>query len=136
MEENGALVRRFIAEVLDGQEVALIDALVTPNHVHHRSDGTVERGVAARKASVAAWHAAFPDYRHDIEDIIAHGDKVVVRYTATGTHHGRPSASERLRWSGVFIYRITDGRSAETWVQSDVLGQLGHLPASGTSAAS
>ncbi len=143
MEENEALARRFIADVLDGQRVELVDALVAPDHVHHRSDGSEQHGVAARKESARAWHAAFPDYQHAIEDVITSGDRVVVRYTATGTqqgtYRGHPPTGRRLRWPGVFIYRIADGRIAETWVASDVLGQLrqmGALPAEGPTAAS
>lgn len=85
MGENEALARRLITEVLDGQRVDLVDELIAPDHVNRRADGTEQGGLAARKASAAAWHGAFPDYHHEIEDVIADGDMVAVRFTATGT---------------------------------------------------
>jgi steroid delta-isomerase-like uncharacterized protein len=141
MEENEAIARRFITEVLDGQRIDQIDALVAADHIHHRSDGSEQHGIDARKASARAWHAAFPDYHHDIEEVIASGERVVVRYTATGTQQGEyrgyPATGRRIRWTGVFIYQIADGRIAETWVESDLLGQLrqlGAIPQQGAAA--
>jgi steroid delta-isomerase-like uncharacterized protein len=133
IDENEAIARRFITAVLDGQDVAAADELVSADHVHHRADGSEQRGRAARLASARAWHAAFPDYHHDIEDLVTSGDRVVVRYTATGTQQGayreHPPTGQRAQWKGVFIYRIAAGRIAETWAAADLLGQLRQIGA-------
>ena len=78
---------------------------------------------------------AFPDLRFTIEDLIAEGDKVVYRYSATGTHKGDLSgiaATEKMvTITGMVISRILNGKVQEDWEQTDMLGlmqQLGVVP--------
>jgi predicted ester cyclase len=74
--------------------------------------------------------------RHEIEDQIAEGDKVVTRLTACGAHKGDlpgiAATGNDLRMTATVIHRIEGGRLAEKWSDKDVLGflrQLGVLPA-------
>ena len=79
--------------------------------------------------------AAFPDLQYTVEDQIAEGDKVVTRYTASGTHRGElmsivPTGS-RVEITGISITRIEDGKIEEIWENYDALGmmrQLGVIP--------
>jgi predicted ester cyclase len=78
----------------------------------------------------------FPDLRLKLEDTIAEGDKVVVRWTATGTHKGKgrhamfgsvePTGKE-LHVSGMTILRFKDGEVVETWGLTDELGAAAQL---------
>ena len=135
-QENKAIALRHIEEARNGQNLAVVDDLFAPDHVHHRAVGPDERGIEARRRSLAAWHAAFPDLRHHVEDVIAEGDKVAVRYTARGTQRGEfqgiaPSGGP-VAWTGVFIFRIACGRIAETWVATDALTQIRRAAANPT----
>ena len=83
---------------------------------------------------------AFPDARVTVEDQVAEGDKVVSRWTATGTHTGDlmgiPPTERRIEISGITINRFSGGKIAEDWYQSDDLGmmqQLGVIPSEETS---
>ena len=67
--------------------------------------------------------------------MVAEGDKVVLRYTGvatdTGGYMGRPPTGKVTRTEGMQIFRIADGKIAESWAHRDDLGvlrQLGHLP--------
>ena len=78
---------------------------------------------------------AFPDLDRRIEDLFADGDRVAVRWTATGTHTGDfmgiPPSGTTATSSGITIFRIADGRIVEEWGHSDMLGllqQLGAIP--------
>ena len=79
--------------------------------------------------------AAFPDLQYTVEDQIAEGDKVVTRYTASGTHRGElmgiaPTGS-RVEITGISITRVEDGKIEEIWETHDALGmmrQLGVIP--------
>jgi steroid delta-isomerase-like uncharacterized protein len=78
---------------------------------------------------------AFPDLERTIEDLVAEGDKVVARWTATGTHtgdfQGIPPSGTIATSSGITIFRIADGRIVEEWSESDMLGllqQVGAIP--------
>jgi predicted ester cyclase len=76
-------------------------------------------------------HATFPDVRYVIEDLVAEGDRVAVRWTACGTQRGSfgpvPPTGRSVTWSGIHIYRIRDGRFVEYWVEADSLGRLRQL---------
>jgi predicted ester cyclase len=76
--------------------------------------------------------AAFPDIRYSVEDMVAEGDKVTVRWTWRGVHRGEylgvaPTGREATA-AGIAIYRIAGGQCAERWVGFNplvVLRQLG-----------
>ena len=63
--------------------------------------------------------------------MVAEGDRVVVRWTAEGTHQGEllgiPPTGKRLRFSGISIYRLAEGKVAEVWEEFDRLGLMQHL---------
>jgi predicted ester cyclase len=74
-----------------------------------------------------------------IDDLVAEGDKLTVRFTVEGTQQGEllgvPPTGKHFRISGIGIYRLAEGKFAETWEQTDLLGlmqQLGVLPARGS----
>ena len=80
---------------------------------------------------------AFPDLHFTIEDMIAEGDTVVVRYTTRGTHHGNfrgiPSTGKQVSGTAMFIDRLVNGKAVEQWSNGDDLGllqQLGVIPPS------
>jgi len=79
--------------------------------------------------------AAFPDINVTIDDIIAEGDRVVVRMHTSGTQKGEfrgiPPTGKTAVITEMSIYRISEGKIAEAWVVSDWLGlmqQLGVIP--------
>jgi len=134
-EENKALVRRFYDEVLNKKNLAAIDQISAANYVDHSAPPGVPPGLAGEKAWFAMLHAAFPDGRTTIEDIVADGDKVVVRGVMTGTHKGEflgvPATGKKVEIRGIDMIRIQNGKSVEHWGQWDTMGlmqQLGVVP--------
>ena len=82
----------------------------------------------------------FPDFHQTVEDDFAEGDKVVHRWTISGTHQGEflgiPATGKQVANSGMSIFRIAGGKFVELWVESDnmtLMQQLGVLPAPGQS---
>jgi steroid delta-isomerase-like uncharacterized protein len=85
------------------------------------------------------WHTmmskAFPDMQVKLEDIVAEGDRVACRWTATATHKGEfmgmPATGKQVTITGIHIDRIAGGKITETWNYSDMVGvmqQLGMKP--------
>jgi len=70
---------------------------------------------------------AFPDAHHTIDDLIAEGDRVVLRTTARATHRGRfegmDPTGRSVEFTGLVVYRVESGKIAESWGEID-LGQL------------
>lgn len=87
---------------------------------------------------------AFPDQHYELQELVAEGDTLVVRWRMTGTHRGElvgptmtiPPTGERLDIWGMSMYRIEDGMASEIWERFDMLEflrQLGVLPPPGGS---
>src|SRR5439155_23649162 len=85
LAESKALVRRYYDEVLTGRDRQLLARLLDPSFVSHVSGGP-DAGAEAYIAAVGATHAAFPDLVVTVHDQVAEDDKVVTRWSATGTH--------------------------------------------------
>jgi steroid delta-isomerase-like uncharacterized protein len=110
------------------------EAVLGAGFVRHGSSGEL-RGVAAFKRYAEIFQTAFPDARFTVEDLVAQGDKIVVRYGFTGTHRGPflglPVSGRTLRAEGVSIYRVGEGKVQELWDFLDLFdlaAQLGALP--------
>jgi steroid delta-isomerase-like uncharacterized protein len=138
-EANKAIARRLIEEAWNKGEPAAVDALVDPAYVGHFAiQREPLRGPEAYKGFIAGLLAAFPDLQFTVEDIVAEGDKVAIRWTNRGTHGGAlmgvPPTGRRVEASGIWIHRLAGGKVVEEWGESDVLGmlqQLGVVPAPG-----
>ena len=129
---NKELVRRLLAASDRGDLDAIME-FYAADYVEHSPSG-VREGAAGREALrhvLAAMLHAFPDTRHTIHDLIAEGDTVVARLSATATHtgalFGHPPTGKAVALSGITIYRIADGRITERWAEHGpgVLDQLG-----------
>jgi steroid delta-isomerase-like uncharacterized protein len=130
LAENKALVRRYYDEVLTGRDLDLLAQLLDPSFVSHGSAGS-RVGAGAYAAAVAATHAAFPDLAVTVHDQVAEDDKVVTRWSASGTHTGDfagvPATGRPVTVTGIHIHRVQHGRLAEHWEELDLLGVLRQL---------
>ena len=87
-EENKALYRRFIDEIIKNKRVEVIDELMDPNMVEHNPVPGQAPGLDGMKEFMGMFFAAFPDLDSTIDLLIAEGDIVAGRMTTTGTHTG------------------------------------------------
>jgi steroid delta-isomerase-like uncharacterized protein len=128
---NKALVRRVYDEVLNGRRLDLADALVAPDFVNHLGPNPDLRGPESLKAVARPLFEGFPDLHFRVEDVLAEGDRVALRWTMTGTNSGPfrgfPPTGRPVRVPAVVLYRVQDGRLAEFWPLVDLLGLLTQL---------
>jgi ketosteroid isomerase-like protein len=106
-EENKAVVRRFITEVLEGGDLDTIDDVLAPNHVNTAMGVT---DLAGFKAVWPAMGAVISSMRLDIVDLVAEGDAVVARVTTEITLVN----GKKIDGRGLTYYRLADGRIVET----------------------
>ncbi len=128
-EENKTIVRRYIDEGLNQENLVLFDELLATDFANH----SPRLGIMGREATVqdfAQIFKAFPDRHSTIEDIIAEGDKVFVRTTAQGTHQGKvpgipiDPTGKQITWTVWEVFRFTGGRIVERWGIHDMREQL------------
>lgn len=122
-ETNKALVRRFFEEVFNRRNLALIDEFISPAYTNHSSSIPI-LGPAGVKSTIAAELRAFPDLQTIIEDIIAEGDKVVIRCT---DHLTRPSDGAKVTLPWIEILRLEGGKAVEAWFEADTSPILADL---------
>jgi steroid delta-isomerase-like uncharacterized protein len=127
-EENKAVARRFYEIWMEGDLDAL-DEVVAPDTVDHDPyNPHGQEGLEGAKKTIAMYREAFPDTHFEIEDQIAAGDKVVTRWTATGTHEGElmgvQPTGKKATVAGITIDRIEDGKIAEGWTSWDTLAMM------------
>jgi predicted ester cyclase len=133
--DNKAIVRRLF-EVWNTGDVDQIDELYAPEYVaDYRPYAPLRTGHAAIKAMVLGARTTFPDYHEELEELIAEGDKVVVRLTITGTQKGPwgpiPPTGKQLRYEEILILRFADGKVVHQRGIVDnlhALRQLGVIP--------
>lgn len=125
VEANKAIARRLFEEFWDRKNLDVADELLAANYIGSSP------GPAGFKRSASADFSAFPDLRVSIEDQIAEGDKVVVRWTAYGTHKGSlfgiPATNKPVTLKGISIYRFIDEKIVEQWTNIDSIGMLRQL---------
>ena len=137
-EENKALSRRVIEDIINKQNPALADELIDTNFVDHGVAGMGFKGPEGFKQYVTTLITAFPDLHLTIDDMVAEGDKVAMRLTARGTHKGDfrgiAPTGKQVTMSGIVIQRIANNKCVEGWLVNDNLGmlqQMGVVPAMG-----
>ena len=114
IETNKAIVSRFYEQVYNRRNLGIIDEAVAEYIVNHNSK---VRRLEDARLSIAALLARFPDLQVTLEDIIAEGDKVVLRGIDRFTHQpdGKPSS---LTW--IEIIRMENGKFVEAWIEADM----------------
>ena len=139
-EENKAIAQRYW-DLWNTGNLTSIDEIFTPDHVFHDVAGGVSRGTELIKRNIPPWRTAVPDLHFVLEDVCVEGDKVIVRWTAHGTHRGDlevagfipkiPATGKQVTFSGIDIYHIRGGKIVESWRSWDrlsLLQQLGAMP--------
>jgi ketosteroid isomerase-like protein len=124
---NAALMGRYYDEVFNRRNLEFLRDHLHPDVVGHGPGADdLSRGIEQVVAFSAYVFQAYDDYRLCVDDILAEGDRVMVRATVTARHRatGLP-----VRFFGISVYRLEDGRVREYWRAYDRLdlydGQLG-----------
>lgn len=137
-EENKALYRRWIETVFNTKKLDAIDEFLAPSAVDHALPPGMPPTREGSRQFIGSYLRAFPDLHFTIDDVVAEGDRVVGRWTSTGTHQGElmgvPPTGRQATSTGIEILRIEDGKFVEHWLAFDQLGmlqQLGVIPAPG-----
>lgn len=138
-EQNKALFRRMVEEIFNRGNLGLVDEVFAPDFVEHEElPPGIPSGREGVKQMTSMLRGAFPDFKATIEDILAEGDRVVIRMTWTGTHQGDfmgiPATGRRVSFGVIDIVRFAGGKFAEHWGLMDQAGlmqQLGAVPEPG-----
>jgi len=128
-DDNVALIRRMFDEINKGDLESATD-MVSEDCVYHTPAGEVS-GREEIKEVMSATRNTFPDERYVIDDVFAAGEKVVVRWTYSGTHQaeyrGVAATGKQVAVECAGIFRVAEGRIGQIWAYSDYYGLVNQL---------
>ena len=134
-EANKTTARRLVDDLFNNKNYDVIDELFAPDFVEHEEIPGIDLGRDGVRQATQMFHAAFPDLHVVIQDVLADGDKVVMREQWTGTHQGEfiglPATGKQVAFDVIDIVRFAEGKLVEHWAVSDMLAlmtQLGAIP--------
>ena len=133
-EANKETVRRYYEDALNRGKGDVLDEIALPDYEEHDPLPGQRTGLDGLKDRVTMLLSGLSP-QFTIEDIVAEDQKVVVRWTNSGTHVGEffgiPPTGKSFQVAGIDIHRLQEGKLAEHWHVVDVfamLQQLGVLP--------
>ena len=138
-EQNKALVRQMVEEVFNRGNMSLADEFLAPDFVEREElPPGIPRDREGVKQLTTMLRSAFPDFKATLDDIVAEGDRVVIRQTWSGTHQGEfmgvLPTGKTVSFGVIDILRMAGGKCQEHWGQMDTMSlmqQLGALPTPG-----
>jgi steroid delta-isomerase-like uncharacterized protein len=134
-QANKDLVMRMEEELFNNRNLAALDQFLSKRYVLRTAAEGAPNDRQAVRDAIAGYLEGFPDLHISVDELVAEGDRVVGRFTFTGTHRGDlfgiPPSGRRISVRQIAIYRIEDGKVVEEWEISDQLGlmqQVGAMP--------
>jgi predicted ester cyclase len=131
---NVAVVRQLL-EGVDNGDLALFDQLCAPRYAYHAAGEAEPRDCAGHKRAAREFAASFSNRSHTVEDIFAAGDRVVLRFTQSGTHTGEflgiPPTGAEVKFRTMGMIQFVNGKMLHAWLDMDwptLFDQLGTTP--------
>ncbi len=122
-ENNKAIIRRYLEDFRKDRSPATLDKYIAEDEL---------------KQHIAMYDSVLPGYYLAPEDIIAEGDRVVVRATVHGVHEGpfmgTPPTGKTVAFPLIIIYRLADGKIVEHWMLTDMMAFMQQIGAAATVA--
>ena len=130
-EGNKAVTRQLIEELFSTGNQEIADEVLAADYVDHSPSRPGLSGPENLKRAVGEWRVAFPDTRNVIEDMVAEGDKVAVRWTTYARHRGKfmgiAAIGNRIAVTSFGIFRLSGGRIVESWDTFNVVEMMQQL---------
>lgn len=136
-DQNKGVFRRFVDEFWNARDLDVASELFAADAILTGAPD-LPTGPAGVTVNAQAMFSAFSEFRTEITNLVASGDKVAARLLREGTHQGEfagvPATGKRATWTEIGILQIKDGKIVKSWFQPDMLTlmqQLGAVPEAG-----
>ena len=129
---NQTLARRFFDETCNQGKLEIADEIFSPDHKYHDpSNPFIVPGAEGMKLLISTYQRAFTGAHWEIEEMIDAGDRVVTRWTGSGTHQADlmsiSPTGKQVQFTGIWIHRFACDKIVESWNVWDTLGMLQQL---------
>ena len=131
-QQNKTLARRWFDDLFSRGDLDAANEILSADFIDHLPREE-ERGLEELKHYVTMYRSAFPDTQDTVEEVVAEGDKMVVRWTSRGTHQGEfigvAPTGRQVTFTGMRLFRIAENKIVESWVNIDERGLQEQLSA-------
>jgi predicted ester cyclase len=121
--DNKLLARRVLEEVFPANDDVALRELISDQFVNHEAPNGTPPGLGSITMFMHMLNQAFSEQRWEIHDVLADGDKVVIRCTHSGVHtgdfFGLPATGRRFAYNQMHIVRFDNGKGVEHWAVRD-----------------
>lgn len=136
IEQNRAVVDRLNAEIMNRKNVDAVDEIFSPDLVFYQSGRPIIQGREALRQWLShASRSLWGDWQAVIEETVAEGDLIVVRWTIQGTHVGEwrgvAPTGKSITLTGMNMYRVVDGKVTTSWGEENWLGVMDQILSTG-----
>lgn len=119
IERHKEIARYISQKVVNEKNYAPIEEYLTDNYVYHGLGGMTAQTPMGFMEAIKGFHLAIPDLKSEIIDMVAEGDRLVLRFNFTGTHEGDflgfPASGAKLKFEGMIMRRFENEKVAEDW---------------------
>ncbi len=130
-EKNKEAVRRLYEDILNTGKLDLLNQIIAEEYVGISG----QKGPSAFAEPIRELRLGFPDIRYTVEDLVAEGDRVVVKWIWRGIHtgpfRGFAASEKQVANHGIAIFQFKDDKIVQSWIETDRLGflqQIGVVP--------
>lgn len=132
-ESNKSVIRNMLL-IIENGETKNLDKYFAANWVNHDPSLPPMKGLEGAKQLADLW-SGFSDLKVTIDDAVAEGDRVALRFSMSGKHTGMmmgiAPTGKTIHITATGIFKVVDGKATDNWVNFDALGllqQLGVVP--------
>ncbi|MBK8818072.1 MAG: ester cyclase [Saprospiraceae bacterium] len=119
IEKHKEIARLISQKVVNEKDYTPIEEYLTEDYVYHGIGGMMSKTPKGFMEAIKGFHAAIPDLKSEIIDMVGEGDRLVLRFNFTGTHQGEflgfPSSGAKLHFEGMIMRRFEGEKVAEDW---------------------
>ena len=130
-EQNKEVIRNYLNEMDNGNFDILYEAYAPDAKLYLPSNSSEPMSIEQSIPMAKSFYAGFPDFSHSIEELIAVGDKVILRAIDRGTHQGEfngiPATGKKIEIGLLAIFHFKDGKIVEAREDTDMLGMMMQL---------
>ncbi len=130
-EENRAITRQLIEQLFNTGNHEIADEILAADYLDRSPSHPDLSGPENVKRAVREWRAAFPDTINTVDDMVAEGDRVAVRWTTHATHRGEfmglAATGKRIAVTSFGIFRLSKGKIVESWDTFNVVEMMRQL---------
>lgn len=136
IEQNKAVVERLNTEIMNHKNADAVDEILSSDVVFYQSGRPLIQGREAMRRYIAtAARSTWGDWQATIDETVAEGDLVVVRWTIRGTHVGEwrgiAPTGKPITLTGMNMYRVVDGKVTASWSEEGWLAVMEQLRPTG-----